>query len=127
MVCPDARRCAMSRSVKNACNSGASALMTGHRNAARGVPRPVASASVSPTDTSYPDLGITGITPIPGLFRYLLPRTHDGPATWDDALSRLSPAGIIRCVSCADGTSSAALPAHGDGAAMFVRTGGSIG
>src|SRR5947207_7763441 len=51
------------------------------------------------TDTSYPDLGITGITPILGLFRYLLPRAHDGPATWDDALSRLSPVGIIRCHS----------------------------
>src|SRR5947207_8797508 len=79
------------------------------------------------TDTSYPEIGITGITPILGLFRYLLPRAHDGPATWDDALSRLSPVGIIRCVSCPAGTSSAALPAHGDSAAMFVRTGGSIG
>ena len=29
----------------------------------------------------------TGITPIPGLSRYLLPWLPDGPATWDDVLS----------------------------------------
>src|SRR5260370_9738825 len=51
--------------------------------------------------TSYSDVGITGITPIPGLFRYSFPCPRDGPVTWDDVLSRRSPAGIIRCVICA--------------------------
>src|SRR6266536_5889096 len=76
--------------------------LRGRRPGACGRSRP-AVVRERPAGTSYPDLGITGITPILGLFRYLLPRAHDGPATWDDALSRLSPAGIIRCVSCADG------------------------
>ena len=41
----------------------------------------------------------TGITPISGLFRYLLLCARDGSVAWDDALWRLSPAGIIRCHS----------------------------
>ena len=41
----------------------------------------------------------TGITPIPGLFRYLLLCARDGSVAWDDALWRLSPVGIIRCHS----------------------------
>src|SRR6266849_8209989 len=62
--------------------------------------------------TSYSDIGITGITPIPGLFRYPFPCTRDGPVAWDDALSRLSSAGIIRCVSCAHEVSFLAFSAH---------------
>src|SRR6266568_7132035 len=101
MVWPLAPRWPRSRSVKNACSVGASAVTAVLRG--RGGRRPVPSAPGPRSGTSYSDVGITGITPILGLFRYLLPRAHDGPATWDDALSRLSPAGIIRCVSCADG------------------------
>src|SRR5258706_8139008 len=44
--------------------------------------------------TGYSDLGITGITPILGLFRSPLLCTRDGPVTWYDALSWLSPVGI---------------------------------
>jgi hypothetical protein len=40
----------------------------------------------------------TGITPIPGLFRYLPPWLPDGPVTWHDVLPWLSPVGIIRCL-----------------------------
>ena len=36
--------------------------------------------------TSYSDLGITGITPILGLFRCLLLRAREGLWTWADAL-----------------------------------------
>ena len=75
-----------------------------------------------PAGTSYSELGITGITPILGLFRYPLPCAREGPATWDDALWRLSPVGIIRCGRCL--ASSLTFSAHGDGAAVFVRTGG---
>ena len=71
--------------------------------------------------------GPTGITPILGLFRRPPLRTLDGPGTWADALWLLSPVGIMRCFTCVDGTSSPAFGAHGDGAATFVRTGGSIG
>src|SRR5450759_6019083 len=65
--------------------------------ARRDVARRKPSARVRLTSTSYSDLGITGITPILGLFRYLLPCARDGPATWDDVLPRLLIAGIIRC------------------------------
>src|SRR5271166_3007117 len=41
----------------------------------------------------------TGITPILGLFRYLLLSARDGPVTWDDVLPRLLIVGIIRCHS----------------------------
>src|SRR6266571_565249 len=46
--------------------------------------RLAASARGPLTGTSYSDIGITGITPIPGLFRYPFPCTRDGPVTWDD-------------------------------------------
>src|SRR5260370_11044171 len=80
--------------------------------------RPAAAALPVPsvlgrlTGTSYSDVGITGITPIPGLFRYLLLCARDGPVAWDDALSRLSLAGIIRCVSCAHEVSFLTFSAH---------------
>src|SRR5215471_1738376 len=75
------------------------------RQPAQAVPGP-------PAGTSYSDVGITGITPILGLFRYPLPCTCDGPVAWDDALSRLSPVGIIRCVSCAHEASFLTFSAH---------------
>jgi len=43
--------------------------------------------SCPPTSATSVPRTPTGITPIPGLFRYLLPCTRDGPVTWDDALS----------------------------------------
>ena len=52
-----------------------------------------------PTSATSTRARPTGITPIPGLFRYLLLCARDGPVTWDDALWRLSPVGIIRCHS----------------------------
>src|SRR6478672_5885203 len=61
--------------------------------------RPAPAARGPLRGTSYSELGITGITPILGLFRYPLPCARDGPATWDDLLWRLSPLGIIRCHS----------------------------
>src|SRR5260370_6246213 len=112
MVWPLDCRWAISRPVKNACRVGARVLTRVLPGARPGAGRPVPSARGRLTGTSYPEIGITGITPILGLFRYLLPRAHDGPATWDDALSRLSPVGIIRCVSCAHGTSSLTFSTH---------------
>src|SRR5208282_2077888 len=127
MVWPLDCRWAISRSVKNACRVGARVLTSVLPGARPGAGRPAPSARARPTGTSYSEIGITGITPIPGLFRRPPLRALDGPGTWADALWLLSPAGIIRCVTCVDGTSSPAFGAHGDGAAAFVRTGGSIG
>src|SRR6266566_3701285 len=106
---------------------GAIAVMTGLRGGRAAAGLRARAGRGWRSGTSYSEIGITGITPIPGLFRYPFLRARKRPGTWADALWCLPPVGIIRCVSCADGTSSAALPAHGDGAAMFVRTGGSIG
>src|SRR6266704_6486877 len=94
MVWPLAPRWPMSRSVKNACSVGASAVTVALLGP--GGRRPAPSAPGPRSGTSYPDLGITGITPILGLFRYLLLCARDGSVTWDDVLSRLSPVGIIR-------------------------------
>ena len=44
---------------------------------------------------------------------------------WDDGLAELAPVGINQSVGCSPGTSSLIFCAHGDGAAMSVRTGGS--
>src|SRR6266480_471384 len=84
-------------------------LLAGGRASCR---RPAPSARGRPKDTSYSDIGITGITPIPGLFRYPFPCARDGSVAWDDVLWRLSPAGIIRCVSCAHEVSFLAFSAH---------------
>ena len=54
----------------------------------------------------------TGITPISGLFRYLLLCARDGSVAWDDALWRLSPAGIIQWVSCVHEASFVTFSAH---------------
>src|SRR6266568_415032 len=113
MVSGLARRWAASRSVKNACMVAAIAVTGGLPACCRrggGPPRPATPGRHA--GTSYSDVGITGITPIPGLFRYPFPCTRDGPVTWDDALSRLSPVGIIRCVSCAHEVSFLAFSAH---------------
>src|SRR6266478_1251276 len=114
MVCGLAWRWEISLSVKNPCRTGASGLMAVARSGmlAPGGPRPARAARGPLGGTSYSDIGITGITPIPGLFRYPFPCTRDGPVTWDDALSRLSPVGIIRCVSCAHEVSFLAFSAH---------------
>src|SRR5690348_13477860 len=100
MVAGLTRRWLISRSVKKPCRVGAIEVI--------GVPpavtagagrRPAPAVRVPPTGTSYSDVGITGITPISGLFRYLLLCARDGPVAWDDVLWRLSPVGIIRCHS----------------------------
>src|SRR5271165_4389640 len=127
MVCGLARRWAISRSVKNACMVAAIAVTGIPPVRCRAGGRPRRAVRGRRAGTSYSDIGITGITPILGLFRRPPLRTLDGPGTWADALWLLSPVGIIRCVTCVDGTSSPAFGAHGDGAATFVRTGGSIG
>src|SRR6266571_7535593 len=112
MVWGLAWRCRARRSVKNACRVGAK-VVNGRLSGGRGGGRPpVRAIPARRTGTSYSDIGITGITPIPGLFRYPFPCTRDGPVTWDDALSRLSPVGIIRCVSCAHEVSFLAFSAH---------------
>src|SRR5271165_2645791 len=128
MVCRLARFWLISRWVKNASSVGPTALTAGAPRRRHPAARRRAPAGPGrPSGTSYSDIGITGITPILGLFRRPPLRTLDGPGTWADALWLLSPVGIIRCVTCVDGTSSPAFGAHGDGAATFVRTGGSIG
>src|SRR6266705_3020597 len=112
MVWPLAWRWRASRSVKNACRVGARVLTSHLPGVPLAAGRPAPSARVRRTGTGYSDVGISGITPIPGLFRYPFPCTRDGPVTWDDALSRLSPVGIIRCVSCAHEVSFLAFSAH---------------
>src|SRR5882757_5073085 len=62
-----------SLSVKKDCRVGASALIGGSLGGSAGGRRRVPSALGRRTSTSYSDVGITGITPIPGLFRYPLP------------------------------------------------------
>src|SRR5665811_15387 len=89
----------MSRSVKNDCNSGANALMAASRDGPRVGLRPVASAPARLLGTNYSELGITGITPILGLFRCPLLPARKRPGTLADALWQLSPVGIIRCQS----------------------------
>src|SRR6266568_2027083 len=78
---------------------GAIAVMAGLRGGRAAAGLPARAGRVWRSGTSYSDVGITGITPIPGLFRYLLLCPRDGSVTWDDALSRRSLAGIIRCHS----------------------------
>src|SRR6266849_80134 len=98
MVWPLDCRWAISRPVKNACRAGARVLTSVLPGAHPGAGRPAPSARGRPTGTSYSDVGITGITPIHGLFRYPVLCARDGPVTWVDTLSRLSPAGIIQWV-----------------------------
>jgi hypothetical protein len=88
------RRWRISRSAKNACRVGASALTAdlpsrrpdGLRGGFPVAVRPRPSAPGRPTGTSYSEIGITGITPIPGLFRYPFPCPRDGPVACDDTL-----------------------------------------
>src|SRR5208282_6613794 len=92
-----APRCLASRSVKKACSVGAIAVMAlfpgrGRRGAVRRRP----AVPARRTGTNYSDVGITGITPIPGLFRYPLPCPRDRPVTWYYVLPQLPPVGIIR-------------------------------
>src|SRR5665811_1226834 len=87
----------MSRSVKNACRVGASALMAGLPDALPAAFRQQPSTPGTPTGTSYSELGITGITPILGLFRCPLLPARKRLGTLADALWQLSPVGIIRC------------------------------
>src|SRR5437899_9612680 len=101
----------MSGSVKNACSTGASVVMTDLPRVRAGRRR-AASAPGRRASTSYSDVGITGITPISGLFRYLLLCARDGSVAWDDALWRLSPVGIIQWVSCAHEASFLTFSAH---------------
>src|SRR5258706_12641228 len=91
--------CRVRRPVKNACRVGPSAVMTPFPGRFRAARQPARAPQGRLTGTSYSEIGITGITPILGLFRSSLLCTRDGPVTWDDALSWLSPVGIIRCHS----------------------------
>src|SRR5664280_2823883 len=102
MVCGLKPDCSISRVVKNACNVAASPVMTDRlrdRDALQGFPsgwwrrRGVRRCR---SDTSYSDLGITGITPILGLFRCPLLPVGKRPGTLADALRQLSRIGIIR-------------------------------
>ena len=61
--------------------------------------RPADAAAVHLSRSRRPAPARTGITPILGLFRCLFLCARDGLGTWDDALWRLSPIGIIRCHS----------------------------
>src|SRR5437667_5247236 len=102
----------ISRSVKKPCRVGAIEVIgVPPPVTAQAGPRPAPAVPVPPTGTSYSDVGITGITPIPGLFRYPFPCARDGPVAWDDALWRLSPAGVIQWVSCAHEVSFLAFSA----------------
>src|SRR5664279_4876687 len=103
MVCGLKPDCSISRVVKNACNVAASPVMTDRlrdRDALQGFPggrwrrRGVRRCR---SDTSYSDLGITGITPVLGLFRSPLLPARKWPGTLADALWQLSPVRIIRC------------------------------
>ena len=58
------------------------------------------------------------VIPIPAPF------ARDGPVTWDDVLSRLSPVGIIRCVSWAHEALFPGVLRSCGRAAVFVRSGG---
>src|ERR1017187_9675211 len=129
MVCGLAFLCCMSLTVKKPCRIGARALMAGSRaggrrraSCGRWLP---GAARARPAGTSYSEIGITGITPILGLFRYLLPCARDGPATWDDVLPRLLIVGIIRCVICAGGVSFPGVVCSCGRAAVLVRAAGS--
>src|SRR5450759_3565828 len=93
-------RCLPSRSVKNACSVGAIRVMSECRvgpltRRSLDEPRPGRAVPGRRTDTNYSDLGITGITPILGLFRCPLLPARKRPGTLDDALWQLSPVGII--------------------------------
>src|ERR1035437_4235898 len=89
----------MSRSVKKASMVGANVLIAVLLPSAAGVRRPAPTVRDRPADTSYSELGITGITPILGLFRCPLLPARKRPGTLADALWQLSPVGIIRCHS----------------------------
>src|SRR5271169_2735927 len=112
MVCVLARRWPIRRSVKNACMVAAIAVIAGLLVRDRAGGRPRRAARARRAGTSYSDVGITGITPISGLFRYLLLCARDGSVDWDDAFWRLSPAGIIQWVSCAHEASFLTFSAH---------------
>src|SRR6266566_3750778 len=115
MVWGLAWRWRMSRSVKKPCRRGASVLMRclpAWPGPALGGPRPGGAPRAWLPGTGYSDVGITGITPISGLFRYLFLCARDGSVAWDDALWRLSPAGIIQWVSCAHEASFLTFSAH---------------
>src|SRR5664280_3348827 len=73
--------------------------MTGTRGILPFAGRRVRAALGKPTGTSYSEVGITGITPILGLFRCPLLPARKRPGTLADALWQLSPVGIIRCHS----------------------------
>src|SRR5664280_470574 len=97
MVWGLASSCRDSRSVKNACRVGASAVMAAdRRGGGPGGRRPNRTTRVIRSGTSYSDLGITGITPILGLFRCPLLPVGKRPGTLADALRQLSRIGIIR-------------------------------
>ena len=65
-----------------------------------------------PTSATWTRARPTGITPISGLFRYLLLCARDGSVAWDDALWRVPPVGIIQWVSCAHEASFLTFSAH---------------
>ena len=81
-----------------------------------GMPRAPTSTARSrrwlPTSVIWRCVTSTGITPISGLFRYLLLCARDGSVAWDDALWRLPPVGIIQWVSCAHEASFLTFSAH---------------
>src|SRR5712691_11401125 len=112
MVCWLARCWVISRSVKNDSRTGAMMLMTPAPGCVPAAWLPGRAARGWRAGTSYSDVGITGITPISGLFRYLLLCARDGSVAWDDALWRLSPVGIIQWVSCAHEASFLTFSAH---------------
>src|ERR1039457_6615391 len=125
MVWPLACCWVISRWVKNDSSTGATAVIASSPGWLAAFLRPGRTARGWRAGTSYSDLGITGITPILGLFRYLLPCARDGPATWDDVLPRLLIVGIIRCVICAGGVSFPGVVCSCGRAAVLVRAAGS--
>src|ERR1035441_3890779 len=88
MVWPLACCWVISRWVKNDSSTGATAVIASSPGWLAAFLRPGRTARGWRAGTSYSEVGITGITPILGLFRYLLPCARDGPATWDDVLPR---------------------------------------
>jgi hypothetical protein len=70
---------------KNACSVWASAV-TASPATRRAAARLRPSTPVTPTGTSYSEIGITGITPILGLFRRPFLPARKRPGTWADAL-----------------------------------------
>src|SRR5674476_277746 len=99
MVCRLARLWIISRSMKNVSRVGASALIGLLRQGVPVAGQRAPSAPEPRTGTGYSELGITGITPILGLFRCPLLPARKRPGTLADALWQLSPVGIIRCHS----------------------------